>query len=441
MSDECNGKPSCDAQKSPGIPMLTGLHTQSRSRSPQVSIILPTYNHLKFLSQCVHSLITQTFTDFELIIVNDGSTDATTEYLNSLSDSRIRVIHQTNQRLPTALNNGFKAAQGEFLTWVSADNYCAPMFLEALVGALHAHPEVGLAYSAFAWIDNQGRITGVHRDQDLNWRNNFKCNPGVASFLYRRECLETVGEYIPELEGAEDWDMWLRITETFSTIYVGEILYYYRLHSDSMTAKQQKIIQHASRKVFQKALDRQQGLFDLAKLYPSLEKCRDRAKAEEVALVDFGALLLDSPFAPIDLVCRFLATALESKPVPELAANLALAFARAQDWDGCVQCLTHLKAWQDPGLASWIERLDQACRARRSDLASELTPIFPPRKGCELFESEQALRPIFPPLNKGDRPRVPANTNNQAPDSSLVAWRNAQTEKSKDFEISTLTAQ
>ena len=150
---------------------------------PRVSVVLPTYNQLAFLPLAIESLQHQTFADFELVIVNDGSTDGTDAYLRGLDDPRIRLIEQANAGLPQALNAGFRTARGELLTWTSSDNYCAPLYLEALVGALDAFPEAALAVSAFAWVDELGRIERVTRDQDLSYRSFLCSNPGVASFL------------------------------------------------------------------------------------------------------------------------------------------------------------------------------------------------------------------------------------------------------------------
>jgi hypothetical protein len=102
----------------------------SSASAAKVSVVLPTYNHLQLLPTAVESVLAQTYQDFELIIVNDGSTDGTREYLNSLKDPRVRVIHQDNKHLPEALNTGFRATRGELLTWISSDNYCVPVFLE-----------------------------------------------------------------------------------------------------------------------------------------------------------------------------------------------------------------------------------------------------------------------------------------------------------------------
>ncbi|MDD2273743.1 MAG: glycosyltransferase [Desulfuromonadaceae bacterium] len=232
---------------------------KSKFNDPLVTVVLPTYNHLSFLPKSIESLLLQTFTEFELIIVNDGSTDGTMEFLDSLSDPRIRIIHQKNSRLPLALNAGFKIARGQLLTWTSADNYCAPHFLEAFVSAFNNHPEAGFAYSAFAWINEDGQITGVHQNQDVSWANMIKANPGLASFMYRKECHVTLGWYDSDLEGAEDWDMWLRIIERYQAIYVPEMLYYYRIHNNSMTATKTSLIAASSQKTKIKASERQKG--------------------------------------------------------------------------------------------------------------------------------------------------------------------------------------
>lgn len=232
---------------------------KSKFNDPLVTVVLPTYNHLSFLPKSIESLLVQTFTEFELIIVNDGSTDGTMEFLDSLSDPRIRIIHQKNSRLPLALNAGFKLARGQLLTWTSADNYCAPHFLETFVSAFNNHPEACFAYSAFAWINEDGQITGVHQNQDVSWANMIKANPGIASFMYRKVCHETLGWYDPDLEGAEDWDMWLRIIERYPAIYVPEMLYYYRIHNNSMTATKTNLIATSSQKTKIKASDRVKG--------------------------------------------------------------------------------------------------------------------------------------------------------------------------------------
>ncbi|MCP4004271.1 MAG: glycosyltransferase [bacterium] len=296
---------------------------------PRVSVVLPTFNRASMLPLSLESILNQTYQDYEVIVVDDGSTDGTAALLDSVQHPRLRVLYQENKRLPRALNAGFDEARGELLTWISSDNYCAPMFLEALVGALDAFPEAGFASSAFAWIDEQAQITRFTRDQDLSYRGFLCMNPGTASFMYRREIQEQVGSYAPELEGAEDWDMWLRLVERAPAVYVPEILYYYREHPNSMTGQMPERVFKASQTVFQQALQRAGNELTLAQLYPVLSSGIS-PDDEADACHDFGTRLLRSPFCNPELAAAFLEAAFKRRPDSgEIAACLAVACARS----------------------------------------------------------------------------------------------------------------
>ncbi|MCC6764889.1 MAG: glycosyltransferase [Deltaproteobacteria bacterium] len=368
------------------------------SGTPRVSIVLPVYNHLRFLPEAIQSVLAQTYTDFELVIVNDGSTDGTREYLDTLADPRLVVVHQENRRLPGALNTGFARARGELLTWTSADNHCAPLFLEALVGALDRFPEAGFAYAAFAWIDDESRITGVHRDQEVTVRSLLKQNPGIAAFLYRRACRDVVGDYDPALDGAEDWDMWLRIVERFPAVYVPEILYYYRLHGDSMTVKQREKVAAASRQVIRNAIERR-GRLDIEELFPTLAACRDRGEAELYACAEFGTSLLQSPWAPPELAAAFLGAACSVRPEPVAVANYAIACARLGRFAEARHCLEQLRGVAHTDVRRLVVGLEAAASAERTDLALALAPFGIDKTGIELFERERAERRVYAPTD------------------------------------------
>ncbi|MBI3769877.1 MAG: glycosyltransferase [Deltaproteobacteria bacterium] len=377
------------------VPIAEDLLATPSSAAPRVSVVLPVYNHRRFLPPAIGSLLAQTYTDFELIVVDDGSTDGTREYLDALADPRVVVIHQDNQRLPAALNAGFARARGELLTWVSADNSCAPMFLEALVAALDHHRDAGFAYSAFAWIDDADRITGIHRDQDVSLRSLLKQNPGIAAFMYRRSCQEAVGPYDSSLEGAEDWDMWLRLVERHPAVYVPEILYYYRLHDDSMTATKRDSIAQASRGVVTGALARRGGKLDMHELFPTLPACGDRAEAEFHACLDFGTSLLRSPWAPVDLAVSFLDAACSIRPEPIALAHFAIACGRAGRWEDVRRCLEALRSTPHPDLRRLVLALEAAATRGRTDAAAAIVPCTINWHGVELFERERALRRVF----------------------------------------------
>lgn len=200
-----------------------------------ISVIIPTYNHGTFLPAAVNSILKQSYQDFELIIVDDGSTDNTKAYLDTLIDERIRVIHQPNMRLPAALNTGMRAAKGMYVTWVSADCYCANNFLEVLYNELHNDTRIGLVYSNFYIIDEFAKKTSKRVLNDYGITTFIHGFHGSASFMYKRECHDIVGYYDTELEGAEDFDMWVRIEEHYMCRHVPDFLYYYRQHENTMS--------------------------------------------------------------------------------------------------------------------------------------------------------------------------------------------------------------
>lgn len=376
---------------------LAPIDTTPRPRAagaPRVSIVLPVYNHLRFLPEAIGSILAQTYREFELVIVNDGSTDGTREYLDALTDPRVVVVHQDNRRLPSALNTGFARARGELFTWTSADNHVSPLFLEGLVGALDAYPDAGFAYSAFAWIDDESRITGIHRDQEVSVRSLFKQNPGIAAFLYRRSCAEAVGEYDPALEGAEDWDMWLRIVERTPAVYVPEVLYYYRLHDDSMTVKQRERVAEASRQVVRNAIARR-GQLDIEELFPTLAACRDRGEAELHACAVFGTALLQSPWGPPELAAAFLDAACSVRQEPAAVANYAIACARLGRFDEVRRAVEQLRSVAHTEIRRLVVGLETAASQGRAELAAGLTPFGIDTTGVELFDLERAGRRVF----------------------------------------------
>ena len=177
----------------------------------------------------------------------------------------------------------------------------------------------------------------------------------MAAFLYRRQCLETIGVYEPTLNGAEDWDMWLRIVERYPVVAVPELLYYYREHDDSMTARIQPDIMAASRRVIDRALARRNGGIDLQEFYPAIGECSDRELATTHATLDFGIRLLRSHVAPPELAARFLAAAFERQPDPRTAANLMVAFARCGDSTSARRLADHLRTEGQPEIRHLVE--------------------------------------------------------------------------------------
>ena len=204
--------------------------------SPLVSVVLPTYNQAEYLPKALDSALNQTWPDYELIVVNDGSTDDTSCILDDFQKRNdFTVINQENQKLPGALNTGFRVARGRYLTWTSSDNVMLPEMLEVLVTALDQYPNVGLVYADWEVIDEHGMDIGVVQTFDFDRHLLMRTNFINACFLYRRDCQDKVGLYNPRYIHAEDWEYWYRISLFFEMMRIPQVLYQYRIHGDSLT--------------------------------------------------------------------------------------------------------------------------------------------------------------------------------------------------------------
>ena len=124
---------------------------------PLVSIVIPAYNALTFLPETLDSALAQTLTDFEVIAVNDGSTDGTGAWLDALNDPRVNVIHQENKGLPATRNTGIRHAEGTYIAFLDADDLWDKTKLAKQVAVLEARPKVGLVHTGITFIDAQGQ--------------------------------------------------------------------------------------------------------------------------------------------------------------------------------------------------------------------------------------------------------------------------------------------
>ena len=216
-----------------------------------ISIVLPVYNGEDSLKKSITSVLQQTYTDFELIIVNDCSIDNTAQIIEEAihRDSRVRCItNQTNQKLPRSLNIGFAEARGEYFTWTSHDNMYHKDALKVMVNELEKDNHIGMVYCDFFMIDVNDNEIGIYRQdapETLAWKN-----PVGACFLYRREIAEEIGEYDTELFLAEDYEYWLRIWEKSKIVHIPQVLYYYRKHEKSLTETRKAEIGHKTVQVW-----------------------------------------------------------------------------------------------------------------------------------------------------------------------------------------------
>jgi glycosyltransferase involved in cell wall biosynthesis len=220
-----------------------GMAPLSRA-PPRVSVVMPNHNGGLWLAEAVGSLLGQTFADFELLIVDDGSTDDSPELLAGFArdDPRVRVIAQPRQGLAAALNRGLEEAAAPLLARLDSDDIARPLRLERQVAFMDAHPEVGLVGSWALQIDVNGRPRGRRAPQTepaALARDLERTNPFVhSSVMARTAPLRCLGGYRAALEAAEDYDLWLRLAETTEVANLPEYLVSYRMHDAGVSRRQ-----------------------------------------------------------------------------------------------------------------------------------------------------------------------------------------------------------
>jgi glycosyltransferase involved in cell wall biosynthesis len=201
---------------------------------PKASIIIPCYNQGTYIDEAVDSVLNQSYEDFEIIIVNDGSTD---EYTNRLlAEYRkpgTRILHTRNQGLAMARNTAISEALGNYILPLDADDRIAPGYLEKAISILEKDPDTGIVYCL-------GELFGARqrsiRAPEFTLRKMLLSNLIFSSAFFRKQDWEKVDGYNPNMRyGCEDWDFWLSLIELGRKVHrIPEVLFYYRVKDISM---------------------------------------------------------------------------------------------------------------------------------------------------------------------------------------------------------------
>lgn len=204
---------------------------------PEISVVLPVYNGQRYLERAIKSITGQQFKDFELIIVNDCSTDDSLAIAEAMAskDERIKIIsNHINKRLPYSLNIGFNAANGEYFTWTSDDNILKTNCLSTLLHKLKKN-NADIIYADAEEVDDDDKFLLVRRRNSPLQNLAFENIVG-ACFLYRREVHKRLCGFKENLFLIEDYDFWLRSwLNNFSFVHTDDVLYTYRRHDKSLS--------------------------------------------------------------------------------------------------------------------------------------------------------------------------------------------------------------
>jgi glycosyltransferase involved in cell wall biosynthesis len=198
------------------------------------------YNGERFLRQAVDSILAQTFTSFEFVVVDDGSTDGTAEILKGYSDPRLRIIRQENMGLIGSLNRAVDIACGEYIARMDADDNSSPGRLELQLEWLESRPCTAVLGTQVAQIDEAGATIRRHyypRSSDAIEKALLRGATALChgTAMFRRACFEKVGGYRQPFEHAEDYDLWLRIIESCDIQNLPHVLYHKRLGLGSVS--------------------------------------------------------------------------------------------------------------------------------------------------------------------------------------------------------------
>lgn len=222
--------------------------------NPTVSVVIPTYNRAQLIARSIKSVLSQTYQDFEIIIVDDGSTDNTEEVVSSFNDERIRYIrHEKNKGEAAARNTGIKAAKAEFIASQDSDDEWLPEKLAKQVNILKdASPKVGVVYTGFWKIENNKKtyipFSWVNQKEGDIHKELLKGNfIGSPVTLVRKECFEKVGMFDENLFNVVDWEMWLRVSKYYHFKYIDEPSVVAHYESDNVSSSQISLIKALER--------------------------------------------------------------------------------------------------------------------------------------------------------------------------------------------------
>lgn len=280
---------------------------------PVVSVIIPTYNSARYLAEAVDSVLAQTFTDLEVLVIDDGSTDETTSVISGYR-TPVRYIRQENGGVSVARNRGIQESRGRFVAFLDADDTWYPSKLEHQLKALQGQSECRLCYSAFTVVDSSLRTLFVNRSnrrgsalEDLLLRGNIVGS--ICTVLMERSLYELSGGFDSALSQCADWDMWIRLAQHTEFLYIDAPLVTYRYH-DNMMSRDARLLENDSIRVLNKG-------FAVPELARSL-RARRRAAMGRNYMVLAGSYFHARQY-PDFLRCAARALALDIKQAGYLA--------------------------------------------------------------------------------------------------------------------------
>lgn len=219
--------------------------------NPLISIVIPVYNRERYVGAAIESVLNQTMSDFDLLVWDDGSTDGSIDIAHHYAelDQRVRIIAAEHQGVAPAVKAAFSATTGTYIGLVDSDDLLAPTALEETTAILNAHPEVGLVYTDYRVIDENGQDKGLGKRCHIPYsRDRLLVEFMTMHFRLMRRCVyDFVGGIDESFELSEDYDLCLKLSEVTAVQHLQTPLYYYRRHEGNISNQRQELTHWAYR--------------------------------------------------------------------------------------------------------------------------------------------------------------------------------------------------
>ncbi len=194
----------------------------------KVSVIIPAYNRIKYLIKAVESVLCQTYNDFELIIIDDGSTDNTKDVINSMDDKRLKYYYQFNRGPSVARNTGISQSKGDFIAFLDSDDKWVPDKLEIQLSEMDNKSDYMLSHTEEIWYKGARLIKPkkIHRkcNNDIFKQSLKLCSISMSTVILKKDLIDKTGLFDEDLEVCEDYDYWLRTTAQYPVLLIDKPL-------------------------------------------------------------------------------------------------------------------------------------------------------------------------------------------------------------------------
>ena len=217
---------------------------QEMACEPVVTVYITNYNYAEYIEQAIESVLSQTFRRYEILIIDDGSTDGSRDIIKRyIGRPNVRVIFQQNKGLNASSNIAVRAAHGKYVMRLDADDYLDENAMLVMVNKMESESDLALVFSDYYYVDKNGNVTGQERRHDFKDGVTLLDQPAHgACTLVRRDCLLEVGSYNTAFTCQDGWDLWLKMTERFKVGNVNLPLFYYRHHGKNLTTDSERIL-------------------------------------------------------------------------------------------------------------------------------------------------------------------------------------------------------